>query len=173
MKSPLSTSEKQTPYQSITTYNNYYEFGTDKSDPAKNAKTLRTRPWTVQIEGAVEKPLTLDIDTVFKVAPLEERVYRHRCVEAWSIVVPWIGFPLSALVNLAKPRSNAKFVAFQSLYDPKQMPLGRNAGIELPYVESVSGPQPPNWSRPTSSAQANVPITNLEEVERDHILKAP
>ena len=112
VKSPLSTSEKQTPYQAITTYNNYYEFGTDKSDPAKNAKTLRTRPWTVQIEGAVAKPLTLDIDTVFKIAPLEERVYRHRCVEAWSIVVPWIGFPLSALVNLAKPESNARFVAF-------------------------------------------------------------
>jgi len=137
VKSPLSTSEKQTPYQAITTYNNYYEFGTDKSDPAKNAKTLRTRPWTVQIEGAVEEPLILDIDRVFKIAPLEERVYRHRCVEAWSIVVPWIGLPLSALVNLAKPTSNAKFVAFQSLYDPKQMPLGRNAGIELPYVEGL------------------------------------
>jgi methionine sulfoxide reductase catalytic subunit len=136
-KSPLSTSEKQTPYQAITTYNNYYEFGTDKSDPAKNAKTLRTRPWTVEIEGALEKPLMLDIDMVLKIAPLEERVYRHRCVEAWSIVVPWIGFPLSALVNLAKPRSNAKYVAFQTLYDPKQMPLGKKAGIQLPYVEGL------------------------------------
>jgi methionine sulfoxide reductase catalytic subunit len=137
IKSPLSTIEKQTPYQVITTYNNYYEFGTGKSDPAKNAKTLRTRPWTVAIDGAVEKPLILDIDTVFKIAPLEERVYRHRCVEAWSIVVPWIGFPLSALVNLARRRSNAKYVAFQSLYDSKQMPLGKYAGIQLPYVEGL------------------------------------
>lgn len=137
VKSPLSTGEKQTPYQAITTYNNYYEFGTEKSDPAKNAKTLRTRPWTVSVDGAVEKPLMLDIDTVFKIAPLEERVYRHRCVEAWSIVVPWIGFPLNALVKLAKPLSKAKYVAFQSFYDPKQMPLGKNAGIQLPYVEGL------------------------------------
>lgn len=136
-KSPLSTSEKSTPLQSITTYNNYYEFGTDKSDPAKNAKSLRTNPWSISIEGAVEKPMTLDLDAIFKVAPLEERIYRHRCVEAWSIVVPWIGFPLSALVKLAKPTGNAKYVAFQSLYDPKQMPLGKNAGIELPYVEGL------------------------------------
>ena len=137
VKSPLSTTEKQSTFQTITTYNNYYEFGTDKEDPSKNAKTLRTRPWTVAIEGAVEKPLTLDIDTVLKIAPLEERVYRHRCVEAWSIVVPWIGFPLSELVKVAKPTSKAKFVAFQSLYDPKQMPLGNRAGIQLPYVEGL------------------------------------
>jgi sulfoxide reductase catalytic subunit YedY len=136
-RSPLSTTEKETPYTSITTYNNYYEFGTDKGDPAKNAGSLHTNPWTVSIEGAVEKPLTLDLDAILKIAPLEERIYRHRCVEAWSIVVPWIGFPLSALVKLAKPTGNAKFVAFQSLYDKKQMPLGKNAGIELPYVEGL------------------------------------
>lgn len=137
VKSPLSTTEKQSTFQSITTYNNYYEFGTDKMDPSKNPNTLRTRPWTVAIEGAVEKPLTLDIDTILKIAPLEERVYRHRCVEAWSIVVPWIGFPLIELIKLAKPTSKAKFVAFQSLYDPKQMPLGSRAGIQLPYVEGL------------------------------------
>jgi sulfoxide reductase catalytic subunit YedY len=137
VKSPLSTTEKQTPYQSITTYNNYYEFGTDKADPAKNARSLRTSPWALSIEGAVEKPLTLDLDAVFKIAPLEERVYRHRCVEAWSIVVPWVGFPLNALVKLAQPTSKAKYVAFQSLYDPRQMPLGKNAGISLPYVEGL------------------------------------
>ena len=136
-KSPLSTTEKLTPLQSITTYNNFYEFGTDKSDPAKNAKSLRTNPWSISIEGAVEKPTVLDLDAVFKLAPLEERIYRHRCVEAWSIVVPWIGFPLSALINVAKPTSKAKYVAFQTLYDPKQMPLGSRAGIELPYVEGL------------------------------------
>ena len=136
-KSPLSTTEKPTPYQSITTYNNYYEFGTDKADPAKNAGSLKTSPWTISIEGAVDRPLTLDLDAIFKIAPLEERIYRHRCVEAWSIVVPWIGFPLSALIKLARPTEKARFVAFQSLYDPKQMPLGRSAGIELPYVEGL------------------------------------
>lgn len=137
VKSPLSTTEKLTPLQSITTYNNFYEFGTDKSDPAKNAKSLRTNPWSISLEGAVEKPTVLDLDAVFKLAPLEERIYRHRCVEAWSIVVPWIGFPLSALINVAKPTSKAKYVAFQTLYDPKQMPLGSRAGIELPYVEGL------------------------------------
>jgi sulfoxide reductase catalytic subunit YedY len=136
-KSPLSTTEKPTPYQSITTYNNYYEFGTDKADPAKHAGSLKTSPWTISIEGAVDRPLTLDLDAIFKIAPLEERIYRHRCVEAWSIVVPWIGFPLSALIKVARPTEKARFVAFQSLYDPKQMPLGRRAGIELPYVEGL------------------------------------
>jgi methionine sulfoxide reductase catalytic subunit len=137
VKSPLSTTEKLTTLQSITTYNNFYEFGTDKSDPAKNAKSLRTNPWSISIEGAVEKPTVLDLDAVFKLAPLEERIYRHRCVEAWSIVVPWIGFPLSALINVAKPTSKAKYIAFQTLYDPKQMRLGSRAGIELPYVEGL------------------------------------
>ena len=137
VKGPFSTDEKPTPYQAITTYNNYYEFGTQKEDPAKNAKTLRTDPWTVSIEGAVAKPQQIDLATLLKLAPLEERIYRHRCVEAWSIVVPWIGFPLSALIKLANPSSNAKYVAFQSLYDPKQMPLAGSAGIPLPYVEGL------------------------------------
>jgi methionine sulfoxide reductase catalytic subunit len=136
-KSPFSTTEKPTPYQDVTSYNNFYEFGTGKGDPVRNAKNFRTTPWTVSIEGAVAKPQVLDLDMLLKVAPLEERIYRHRCVEAWSIVVPWIGFPLSALIKLANPLSNAKYVAFQSLYDPKQMPEGRYAGIPLPYVEGL------------------------------------
>jgi len=137
VKSPLSTTEKPTSYQDVTSYNNFYEFGTAKSDPARNAKTLRAMPWTISIEGAVAKPQVLDLDALFRIAPLEERIYRHRCVEAWSIVVPWIGFPLNALIKLVNPSSNVKFVAFQSLYDPKQMPEGRYAGIPLPYVEGL------------------------------------
>jgi hypothetical protein len=100
VKSPFSTTEKPTPYQDVTSYNNFYEFGTGKGDPVHNAKNFRTTPWTVSIEGAVAKPQVLDLDALLKVAPLEERIYRHRCVEAWSIVVPWIGFPLSALIKL-------------------------------------------------------------------------
>jgi sulfoxide reductase catalytic subunit YedY len=137
VKSPFSTTETPTPYQDVTTYNNFYEFGTAKSDPAHNAKTLRAIPWTVSIEGAVAKPQVLDIDALHKIAPLEERIYRHRCVEAWSIVVPWIGFPLNELIKAVNPLSSAKYVAFQSLYDPKQMPQGRYAGIHLPYVEGL------------------------------------
>jgi methionine sulfoxide reductase catalytic subunit len=134
VKSPFSTTEKPTPYQDVTTYNNFYEFGTAKSDPAHNAKNFRTIPWTVTIEGVVSTPQVLDLDRLLKIAPLEERIYRHRCVEAWSIVVPWIGFSLSALIKAVNPLSSAKYVAFQSLYDPKQMPEGRYAGIPLPYV---------------------------------------
>jgi sulfoxide reductase catalytic subunit YedY len=137
VKSPLSTNEKPTPFQDVSTYNNYYEFGTAKSDPAHNAKDFHTSPWSVSIEGAVAHPQVLDLDALLKIAPLEERIYRHRCVEAWSIVVPWIGFPLSALIKLANPTSNAKYVAFQSFYDPKQMPQGRYAGIPVPYVEGL------------------------------------
>ena len=137
VKSPLSTTEKPTPYQVVTTYNNFYEFGTAKSDPSDNAKNFRTIPWTVSIEGAVSKPQVLDLDALLKIAPLEERIYRHRCVEAWSIVVPWIGFPLNALIKAVNPLPSAKYVAFQSLYDPKQMPQGRYAGIQLPYIEGL------------------------------------
>lgn len=136
-KSPFSTSEQQTPYKDVSTYNNYYEFGTSKDEPAKNAHTLRTSPWTVSVEGEVKKPRNFDLDSLMKLGPLEERIYRHRCVEAWSIVVPWIGIPLSALVNQFELTPKAKYVAFQSLYDPKQMPLGRSAGIQLPYVEGL------------------------------------
>jgi len=136
-KSPLSTTEKLTSLEDITHYNNYYEFGTDKEEPAKYANTLRTSPWTVEVGGLVDKPKTFDLDAVMKMAPLEERIYRHRCVERWSIVVPWIGFPLSALLKQVEPNSKAKYVAFQSIYDTKQMPRGRYAGIPLPYVEGL------------------------------------
>jgi sulfoxide reductase catalytic subunit YedY len=137
VKGPFSTTEKLTPYKDVTTYNNYYEFGTAKGDPADNAKNFRTIPWTVSIEGAVAKPQVLDLNALLKTAPLEERIYRHRCVEAWSMVVPWIGFPLNALIKAVNPLSSAKYVAFQSLYDPQQMPQGRYAGIPLPYVEGL------------------------------------
>lgn len=136
-KSPFSTSEKVTPYNDVTHYNNYYEFGTSKEQPAELAKTLKTSPWTVSVEGAVNKPRVFDIDAIMKMAPLEERIYRHRCVEAWSIVVPWIGFPLNALIKQVEPTSKAKFVSFQTLYDTKQMPASRYAGIPLPYVEGL------------------------------------
>jgi sulfoxide reductase catalytic subunit YedY len=136
-KSPFSTNEPLTSRQSITTYNNYYEFGTGKEDPARLAGTLRTSPWTVAIEGEVARPQVLDLDRILKLAPLEERIYRHRCVEAWSMVVPWIGFPLKALVDLAQPNSKARYVAFESFYDPKQMPRASFAGIDFPYMEGL------------------------------------
>jgi len=137
VKSPLSTNETPTPYADVTTYNNYYEFGTSKEQPAQYAKTLKPSPWTVSVEGAVAKPGKMDLDTVLKMAPMEERIYRHRCVEGWSIVVPWIGYSLNALIKQVEPTAKAKFVAFESLYDTKQMPMGRYAGIPLPYVEGL------------------------------------
>ena len=130
--------EKITPQKIATTYNNFYEFGTGKDEPAKNApKWKPTAPWTVRIEGEVAQPKTLDLDQILKLAPLEERIYRHRCVEAWSIVVPWIGFPLSALLNQVKPTGKAKFVAFETFYDPQLMLSSRKAGIQFPYVEGL------------------------------------
>jgi sulfoxide reductase catalytic subunit YedY len=134
---PFGTSEKLTPLEDVSHYNNFYEFGTAKTDPAQNARDFRTTPWTVSIEGAVESPRVFDLDAVLKIAPLEERIYRHRCVEGWSMVVPWIGFPLNALIKVVNPTSNAKYVAFQSLYDRKQMPLARDAGIPFPYLEGL------------------------------------
>jgi methionine sulfoxide reductase catalytic subunit len=130
--------EKITPEKIVTTYNNFYEFGTGKDEPSKNApKWHPASPWTVRIEGEVARPKTLDLDRILKLAPLEERIYRHRCVEAWSIVVPWIGFPLSALLKQVQPTGKAKFVAFESFYDPKQMLSSREAGIQFPYVEGL------------------------------------
>ena len=138
MKSPLSTTGEQiTPLKYVTTYNNYYEFGTDKGEPAQNAHTLKPSPWSVKVEGLVDKPKVFDIEEIKKLAPLEERIYRHRCVEAWSIVVPWVGFSLSELIKRVEPNSKAKYVAFESLWDSKQMPLGFRAGIQLPYVEGL------------------------------------
>jgi sulfoxide reductase catalytic subunit YedY len=136
-KSSYTVDEKVTPLDVITHYNNFYEFGTDKEDPARNAQNFRTSPWMVKIEGEVTKPKTLDLAALMKLAPLEERIYRHRCVEAWSIVVPWVGYPLNALLKQVEPTSKAKYVAFESYYDTKQMPKGVWAGIQLPYVEGL------------------------------------
>ncbi|MGH9352736.1 MAG: protein-methionine-sulfoxide reductase catalytic subunit MsrP [Terriglobia bacterium] len=137
IKSPFSTSEPVTPINDVTHYNNYSEFGTDKLDPSKNAWRLKTSPWFVKVDGHAANHKTYDLDSLMRLAPLEERIYRHRCVEAWSIVVPWIGFPLNVLIKQAAPTSKAKYVAFQSLYDPKEMPEGRYAGIPFPYLEGL------------------------------------
>jgi len=137
LKSPFSTTEKENSYQEVTHYNNFYEFGTDKTDPAKNAQKFDTSNWMVSVEGEVAKPRKFSMDEILKIAPLEERIYRHRCVEAWSIVVPWIGFSFSHLINLVEPTPKAQFVAFQSYYDHRQMSQGKWAGIEFPYVEGL------------------------------------
>lgn len=129
--------EAVTDSRTATTYNNFYEFGTGKDEPAKLARNFKTSPWTIQIGGEVAKPKTFDFDSVLKLAPLEERIYRHRCVEGWSIVVPWIGFPLSALLKQVEPNGKAKYVSFESLYDPKQMITPRAAGIQFPYIEGL------------------------------------
>ena len=137
VKSPFSTTEKITPEQVVATYNNYYEFGTDKGDPAKNATKFVTSPWSVSVEGEVANPRKFTVEEILKLAPLEERIYRHRCVEAWSIVVPWVGYSFSTIAKLVEPTSNAKYVAFESYFDKKQMPLWGRAGIQLPYVEGL------------------------------------
>jgi sulfoxide reductase catalytic subunit YedY len=133
----FSTTEKQTSVEDATHYNNYYEFGTNKSDPAENAHTLRTRPWTVQIDGEVKKPLTLDIDRITKLAPLEERIYRLRCVEGWSMVIPWVGYSLANLIRQVEPNGNAKYVEFTTLADKRQMPGVGSRVLEWPYVEGL------------------------------------
>ena len=129
--------EEKTPYTDVTTYNNYYEFGTGKDDPAAHAHTLRTRPWTVTVEGEVRKARTWDIDALMKLAALEERVYRMRCVEGWSMVIPWVGFPLAELIRRAEPTGNAKYVEFVTLADPKQMPGVRSRVLDWPYTEGL------------------------------------
>ncbi|GGD21552.1 protein-methionine-sulfoxide reductase catalytic subunit MsrP [Franconibacter daqui] len=130
-----------TPEDKVTGYNNFYEFGLDKADPAANAGTLQTTPWKLTIDGEVAKPLTLDHDDLYKLFPLEERIYRMRCVEAWSMVVPWIGFPLASLLKKVEPTSAAKYVAFTTLYAPEQMPGQKDrfigGGLDYPYVEGL------------------------------------
>jgi len=133
----FATDEKQTPLDDVTTYNNYYEFGTDKGDPSANAGPLRTRPWTLAVDGEVKKPQTLDIDELMRSFPLEERIYRMRCVEAWSMVIPWVGFPLGDLIKRVEPTSKAKYVAFTSKLDPSQMPGQRRGVLDWPYVEGL------------------------------------
>jgi sulfoxide reductase catalytic subunit YedY len=131
------TMERPTPMADATSYNNYYEFGTDKSDPAQHAHTLKTRPWTVSIEGEVKKPTTLGIDDLLKLAPMEERVYRLRCVEGWSMVIPWVGYSLAEVIRKAEPTGNAKYVQFVTLADRAQMPGLRSSVLDWPYLEGL------------------------------------
>ena len=131
------TMDKPSTRQDATSYNNYYEFGTDKADPARNAHTLKTRPWTVSIEGEVKKPQTSGIDDLLKLAPQEERIYRLRCVEGWSMVIPWVGYSLAELIKQVEPTGNAKFVEFHTLADPKTMPFVGSNVLDWPYVEGL------------------------------------
>jgi methionine sulfoxide reductase catalytic subunit len=140
VKSSLSTQgEELTPLKDVTAYNNFYEFGSDKDDPARNAGSLRTTPWTITVEGDVKKPKAVyDVDSIIKMHPsLEERVYRMRCVEAWSMVIPWIGIPLSSVIKALEPTGKARYVAFETLYDPRQMPGQRRSVLQWPYVEGL------------------------------------
>ena len=137
VKSPLSTTEKSTSYEQVTTYNNFYEFGTDKADPAPNAKNFKPRPWKLAIEGHVAKPGVFDIDEFIKSYTVEERIYRLRCVETWAAIVPWVGIPLAEVIKRVEPTSKAKYVEFVTLYDPKQMPNQRSAVLQWPYIEGL------------------------------------
>ncbi len=136
-KSAYTLNETVTPLEAVTNYNNFYEFGTDKDDPAAHAGKLKTRPWQVKVDGEVKKPRTYDIDDLLKLAPLEERVYRMRCVEGWSMVIPWVGFPLAELIKRVEPTGNAKFVEFVTLLDPAQMPGQSVRVLRWPYVEGL------------------------------------
>lgn len=129
--------EKLTPLVDITNYNNFYEFSTGKQAVARAARGFVTRPWTVSVEGLVSKPKVYDLDDLLKIAPPEERIYRHRCVEAWSMVIPWVGFPLAKLLQQVEPLSTAKYVAFETLYDPKRMPNQNTGVLDWPYVEGL------------------------------------
>lgn len=136
--SPLSTMERPTARELLTSYCNFYEFGAEKDDPARQApKLLRTRPWQVVVDGEVHRPRTFDIDELLKLAPMEERIYRLRCVEAWSAVVPWVGYPLAELIRRVEPTGNARYVEFFTLADPKQMPGLRSRVLDWPYVEGL------------------------------------
>jgi sulfoxide reductase catalytic subunit YedY len=131
------TMEKLTPYSDVTTYNNFYEFGTGKGDPVQNAQKFKTRPWTVAVEGEVKKPKVYDLDELLKVAPMEERIYRLRCVEGWSMVIPWVGYSMSELIKRVEPTGNAKYVEFTTLADEKQMPYLGSKVLDWPYVEAL------------------------------------
>jgi methionine sulfoxide reductase catalytic subunit len=137
IKGPFSTDEKINSISDVTHYNNFYEFGVDKDQPAKNATHFQTSPWTVSVGGEVNNPRKFKMEEILQLAPLEERIYRHRCVEGWSIVVPWIGFSFSVLANLVEPTPKARFVAFESYYDQQQMPMAKYAGLDFPYVEGL------------------------------------
>lgn len=136
-KSSYSLNEPANSYQDITTYNNFYEFGTDKGDPAANAHSLKVRPWTVSVEGEIKRPKIYAIEELLKLAPLEERIYRLRCVEGWSMVIPWIGFSLNELIRRVEPTSRAKYLEFTTLHDPKQMPGQTSKVLDWPYTEGL------------------------------------
>ena len=133
----FTVGEKLTSLEDITNYNNFYEFSTEKRSVASEARGFVTRPWTVSVEGLVNKPKVYDLDDLLKIAPPEERTYRHRCVEGWSMVIPWIGFPLGRLLQQVEPLSSAKYVAFQTLYDPRRMPNQNTGVLDWPYVEGL------------------------------------
>jgi sulfoxide reductase catalytic subunit YedY len=135
--SPYSTDERANTWEQVTTYNNYYEFGTDKEQPARRARTLVTQPWTVAVDGECNRPAAYHLEDVLRGRTLEDRIYRHRCVEAWSMVIPWVGFPLADFIKKCEPTSWARFVEFTSLSDPKQMPGTRVPALPWPYVEGL------------------------------------
>ena len=136
LRDGFKVNEKLTPFEDITNYNNFYEFSTDKGSVASESKGFVTKPWTVSVEGLVNKPRTFDLDELLNF-PLEERIYRLRCVEGWSMVVPWIGFPLAKLLEKVEPTEQAKYVAFQTLFDPERMPNQRTGVLDWPYVEGL------------------------------------
>jgi methionine sulfoxide reductase catalytic subunit len=136
-KSAFSTDEKPNKWDDITTYNNYYEFGTDKDSPSMLARNFKTEPWTVAVDGECAKKAAWHLEDILKGQTLEDRIYRHRCVEAWSMIIPWVGFPLSDFIKKCEPTSKAKYVEFTTLYDPKQMPGVRSPVLRWPYVEGL------------------------------------
>ena len=141
IKSPFSSDETQTPYKDVTTYNNFYEFGTSKASPAVMSKDFNPAPWDIKVSGEVEKPITLGLEDILKRYPPEERIYRLRCVETWSMVIPWVGFPLASLIRDLKPTSRAKYVAFKTLHDPARMAGQKTelfgSGLDWPYREGL------------------------------------
>ncbi|RPJ83567.1 MAG: protein-methionine-sulfoxide reductase catalytic subunit MsrP [Acidobacteria bacterium] len=136
-KSRYDTDEELTPYEDVTTYNNFQEFGPDKDDPSKNAHSLRVKPWSVKVEGEVKRPATYNLEDLVKPFQLEDRIYRLRCVEAWSMVIPWLGFPLGELIKRLEPSSKAKYVEFTTLHAPDQMPGQRRSLLPWPYIEGL------------------------------------
>ena len=136
-KGPYDVDDEVNKYKDITTYNNFYEFGVDKGDPSENARSFRPKPWTVRIEGEVKKPATYNLEDIVKPSKAEDRIYRHRCVEGWSMVIPWRGFPLADLIKRVEPTSRAKFVAFETVYRPEEMPGQKRRVLEWPYVEGL------------------------------------
>jgi methionine sulfoxide reductase catalytic subunit len=161
------TNEKPTPYKDVTTYNNFYEFGIDKDAPARNVKNFRTQPWLVSVEGLVKKPQRYALPDLIKGLTIEDRVYRMRCVEGWSMVIPWQGFQLSALINRLEPTPQVKYIEFETLYDPNQLPEQRRAILQWPYVEGLRMDEAMNplailavgmYGKPTLPNQNGAPI---------------